>query len=39
MNKTSDNMIYLIDNKKCLCQHKILDPLTARRGKWIPETL
>ena len=22
MNKTSDNMIYLIDNKKFLCQHK-----------------
>ena len=39
MNKTSDNMIYLIDNKTFLCQHKKLDPLTARRGKFIPETL
>ena len=39
MKKTSDNMAYLIDDKKFLCQHKKLDPLTARRGKWIPETL
>ena len=39
MNKTSDNMTYIIDNKTFLCQHKKLDPLTARRGKWIPETL
>ena len=38
MNKTPDNMTYLI-NKKILCQHKKLDPLTARSGKWIPETL
>ena len=36
MNKTSDNMTYIIDNKTFLCQHKKLDPLTARRGKWIP---
>ena len=36
MNKTSDNMTYLIDNNKLLCQHKKLHPLTARRGKWIP---
>ena len=39
MNKTSDNMTYLIDNKTFLCQHNKLDPLTARRVKWIPETL
>ena len=39
MNKISENMTYLMDNKKFLCQHKKLDPLTARRGKWIPETL
>ena len=39
MNKTSENMTYLINNKMFLCQHKKLDPLTARRGKWIPETL
>ena len=39
MYKTSDNMAYLIDNKKFLCQHKKLDPLTARRGKWIPEEM
>ena len=39
MNKSSDNMTYLIDNKKILCQHKKLEPLTDRRGKWIPETL
>ena len=39
MNKTSENMSYLIDNKKFLCQHKKLYPLTARRVKWIPEIL
>ena len=39
MNKISENMIYLTDNKNIWCQHKKLDPLTARRGKWIPETL
>ena len=32
-------MTYLIDNKTFLFQHNKLDPLTARRGKWIPETL
>ena len=39
MNKTSENMTDLIDNKKFLCQHNKLHPLTTRRGKWIPETL
>ena len=39
MNKTSENMTYLIDNKNFLCQHKKLYPLTFRRGKWISETL
>ena len=39
MNKTSENMTYLIDNKKILCQHNKLHPLTAGRGKWIPEKL
>ena len=39
MNKTSENMTYLIDNKQFLCQHKKLHPLTSRRGKWISETL
>ena len=38
MNKTSENMTYLIDNKKLLCQHKKLHPLTSRTGKWISET-
>ena len=32
-------MTYLIDNKKFLCQHNKFQPLTARRGKWISETL
>ena len=32
-------MKYLIDNKTFLCQHNKLHPLTARRGKWISETL
>ena len=39
MNKTSENTTYLIDNKTFLCQHKKLQPLTVRRGKWISETL
>ena len=39
MNKIPENMTYLMDNKMFLCQHKKLDPLTTRRGKWIPETL
>ena len=39
MNKTSENMTYLIYKKKFLCRHKKLDPLTSRRGKWIPEAL
>ena len=32
-------MTYPIDNKTFLCQHNKLHPLTARRGKWISETL
>ena len=32
-------MTYLIDNKKFLCQHNKLRPLTTRRVKWISETL
>ena len=39
MNKISENMTYLMDNKIFLCWHKKLDPLPARRGKWISETL
>ena len=39
MNKTSENMTYLIDNRKFLCQHKKLHPLTVRREKWISENL
>ena len=39
MNKTSENTKYLIDNKIFLCQHNKLQPLTARRGKCISETL
>ena len=31
MNKTSENMTYIIDKKKVLCQHKKLHLLTARR--------
>ena len=37
MNKTSENMTYLIDNKTFLCQHNKLYPLTARRVKLISE--
>ena len=39
MTKTLENAPYLIDKKTILCQHKKLHPLTARRGKWISETL
>ena len=39
MNKTSENTKYLIDNKIFLFQHNKLQPLTARRGKCISETL
>ena len=39
MNKTSENMAYLIDNKNILCQHNKLYPLSDRRGKWISETM
>ena len=38
-NTTSENVTYLVDNKKCLCQHEKLYPLTDRRGKWISETM
>ena len=31
MNKTSDNMTYLIYNKKFLCQNKKLHPLISKR--------
>ena len=39
MNTTSENIIYLVDNKIFLCQHNKLHPLIARRGKWILETM
>ena len=32
MNKTSENMTYLIDNKKFLCQHNKLDPFSSSGG-------
>ena len=37
INTTSDNMTYFVDNK--INQHNELHPLTAIRGKWIPETM
>ena len=39
MNNAAENTTYLIDNKTFMCQHNKLHPLTARRGKWIPETM
>ena len=39
MNTTSDNMKYMVDNKKNMCEHKQLHPLTARIGKYISETM
>ena len=38
-NKTSDNVLYVVDNKKCLCQHGKLHPLTSIKGKFISETI
>ena len=38
-NTTSENITYLVDNKKNLCQHNKFHPLTARRGKWISEKM
>ena len=38
-NTTSENMTYLVDNNFFLCQHNKLQPLTARRGKLISETM
>ena len=39
MNTSSKNMTYLVDNRKSLCQHNKLRPLTARRGKWVSEKI
>ena len=39
LNTTSENIIYLVDNKNFLCQHNKLHPLTARRGNQISETM
>ena len=39
MNTTSENIKYLIYNRKFLCQHNKLHPLTDRRGNWVSETL
>ena len=39
MNKTSENTIYIIDNKNIVCQHKQLYPLTEIKIKWISETI
>ena len=39
MNRTSENMKYPVDNKKFLCQHKKLHPLTAIKVNIISETM
>ena len=36
---TPENVSYLVDNKKCLCQHGRLHPLTARKRKLISEKM
>ena len=33
-NLTSDNISYLVDNKKCLCQYGKLQPLKYRKGNF-----
>ena len=30
---------YLIDNRRHLCEHGFLHPMTARKGKYIPDNL
>ena len=39
MNTSAEKMTYLVDNKTIMCQYTKLHPLTARRGKWISETI
>ena len=39
MNTTLQNMTYLVDNKKNVCQHNKLHLLIARKGEWISETM
>ena len=36
---TLENITYLVDSKKYLCQHNKMHPLTARKGKWTSETM
>ena len=38
-NTASDNVSYMVDNEKCLCQHENLHPLTAIKGKWVSGTM
>ena len=39
MSTTSENMTYLVDNRKNICQHNKLHPLIAKISKWISETM
>ena len=39
MNTTSDNITYLVDNRKILCQHKKLHLFTDRRRELISEKI
>ena len=39
MKTTSENMTYLVDNQKNMCEHNKLHPLPDRRGIWISETM
>ena len=39
MNTTLENMTYIVDNKKIMCQHNKFHLLTDRREKWISETM
>ena len=34
-NTSPDNVPYLVDNKKCMCQHRKLHSLTSRKGECI----
>ena len=37
--RTKKKSHFLIDNKQHLCKHGFLHPMTARKGKYIPDNL
>ena len=39
INTNLKNLTCVVDNKKNMCQHNKLHPLTAKKVKWISETM